>query len=122
MTKSLALVFLLACGPSITETRMMSAPPREAGCALELVHADITQVSFNQTWDVLGYVSLVDRGGQDPAAEANRALVRPRACAMGGTSIAVALASTSMTAMGSGSGLVYMVLRPKAPPAAATTF
>lgn len=116
MTTCAPLLFLLACTPAITETRMMSAPPREAYCKLELVAADITQVSFNQSWDVLGYVSLVDRGGLDPAAEQNREQVRPRACAMGGTSIAVALSSTSATAMGTGSGVVYMVLRPKATP------
>jgi len=121
----LLLIALVACGPKsgISETTMIQAPAREASCALQLVQADITQMSFNQTWDVLGYVTLLDHSIQDPAAEENRALVRPRACAMGGTSIAVALNSANTNQLGqSGSGIVYMVLRPKAAPAAPTAF
>lgn len=91
----------------------MHAPSREANCALELAHVDITSMSFNQEWEVLGYVSLLDYSVQDPAAAENRALVRPRACAMGGTSVAVAINATNTNQLGQqGSGLVYMVLRP----------
>ncbi len=72
---------LSACGPKvgINETRMVFAPSRPANCDLQLVQVDITAFEFNQTWEVLGYVILLDRGMQDPAAEENRKLVRPRA-------------------------------------------
>ncbi len=122
---SFSLLVLAACGPKagINETRMVPAPPREPSCGLELVQVDVTQPSFNATWDVLGYVTLLDRGTQDPADPGNRALVRPRACTMGGTAVAVAMNSASTNKLGqTGSGLVYMVLRPKTASAAPTTF
>jgi len=117
------LLALAACGPAISETTMMKAERREANCTLELVQVDITQVSFNQTWDVLGYVTLHDHEAADPVAEENRKLVRPRACAMGGTSIAIAMATTTTAPNGQqGGGLMYMVLRPKAAVATPSAF
>jgi hypothetical protein len=114
---------LAACGKAaISEHRMIHAPPRAANCELALVEVDITSMTFNQTWDVLGYVSLLDRGTQDPNAAENRALVRPRACAMGGTTIALSQNATNETMLGTGSGVSYMVLRPKSAPAAPTAF
>jgi len=107
---------LLACGPKagVFETRMLHAPPREPTCQLELVQVDIAAIGFNQEWDVLGYVSFVDRGVQDPFAQENRELLRPRACAMGGTSVAIALNGAGQNRMGrQGSSISYMVLRPK---------
>lgn len=100
----------------------MHAPPRPADCSLDLVEADITSLSFNQTWDVLGYVTFVDEGSQDPMSEENRELARPRACKMGGTSIAIAMNSTSTNQLGQqGSGVTYMVLRAKASASAQPT-
>jgi hypothetical protein len=118
MKHALAIVIACsaACGPKagITETRMIHAPPRDAACKLELVTVDITSVTFNQQWDVLGYVTFLDRGAQDPFAKENRELLRPRACAMGGTSVAIAMNGMGQNAVGQqGSGVAYMVLRPK---------
>ena len=119
----LAVGLATGCGPGISESRMVQAPARESNCALELVTVDITSMAFNQTWETLGFVTLSDTGVLDPTAEKNRALVRPRACAMGGTSITVAINATNTNQMGQqGSSLMYMVLRPKSatppPPAA----
>lgn len=103
----------------IGETRMVQVPPREPNFALELVTVDTTATTFNQQWEVIGYVAMGDTSAQDPAAEENRAIVRPRACAMGGTSVAVAGNSTATGPLGNqGSALVYMILRPKPEPAA----
>ena len=113
---SLALLTLSACGPKagISETRMASAPAREPTCDLDLVSVDITAFSFNQEWEVLGYVTLSDHGVQDPNATENRELVRPRACAMGGTAVAVAVTGMEENRAGrKGSSIAYMVLRPK---------
>ena len=108
-----------ACAPTtVTETRMMQAPARPASCTLALVQADLASPTFNQTWDILGYVTLTAPSSSDPAAESNRAEVRPRACAMGGTSVGVAIAAAN----GAGSSLMYIVLRPKQPPAGPSTF
>lgn len=124
MMLSALLVAATGCGKSaITETRMISAPARAADCELDLVTVDITDLNFNRTWDVLGYVTLSDTSAQDPAAPENRALVRPRACGMGGTSVAVATNATSTGMLGqTGSGVSYMVLRPKAAPAESEQF
>jgi hypothetical protein len=123
MKTTIAFALVIAAGCStVSETRMLAAPPREASCALDLVQADITSPAFNQTWDTLGYVTLSKPAAQDPAAEANRSVVRPRACAMGGTAIAVALNSANQTAFGTGSSLAFMVLRPKQAALAPTRF
>ncbi len=106
----------LSSGPNVSETRMVQAPPLPPTCQLQLVSVDITQISFNQTWEVLGYVTLMTDAAQDPSAESNKALVRPRACAMGGTAIAIAMNAGNAA----GSGLVYMVMHPEPPPATGT--
>jgi len=119
-------MLLAACGSksAITETRMVHAPAREMSCPLELVQVDVTSSDFNKQWDVLGHVTLMGRGTQDPMAEENRSLVRGRACNMGGTAIGVAMNSTNTNQLGQqGSAISYMVLRPKATaPAAPTAF
>ncbi len=116
----LGLAVLGGCASSnqIVETRMMQAPPRPADCTLAMVQAEMSSPSFNQTWDILGYVTLTDASSTDPAAEDNRKRVRPRACAMGGTSVGVAVAA----ATSGGSSIGYIVLRPKQAPAGPSTF
>jgi hypothetical protein len=107
-------VLLAACAPSITETRMAQEPPREATCKLDLISADITSPSFMQQWELVGYVIAHD--ASDPNAPATHDEVRPHACAMGGTAIALAMAP------GQGGGIAFMVLHPKAAAGGATTF
>ncbi|HEY0254438.1 MAG TPA: hypothetical protein VGC41_23080, partial [Kofleriaceae bacterium] len=106
----------VACAPKVgtSEVRMIAAPPREASCKLEMVSVDITSIHFNQQWDVLGYVTFLDTGQQDPFAESNKQLVRPRACAMGGSAVAIGMQAMGANQMNqTGSGISYMVLRPK---------
>jgi hypothetical protein len=110
------LVLLSACSPKagISEVRMIHVAPREPGCKLEMVEADITSINFTQQWDVLGYITFADRGQQDPFSEENKQLVRPRACAMGGTSVAIAMNATNTNQLNQqGSGISYMVMRAK---------
>lgn len=118
--KQSLVAFLLfvssGCGPKdiISENRMLYAPPREETCALELIQVDMTSITFNQQWDMLGFVSFGDREIQDPYAQENRDLLRPRACAMGGTAVAVVGNASARGMFGyEGSSIVYMVLRPK---------
>jgi len=114
---ALIALSLAACAPKagMSEIRMIAAAPREPNCKLEMVEVDITAVEFNQKWDVLGYVTMMDRGQQDPFSEENKQLVRPRACAMGGTSVAIGMNATNTNKLNQqGSGISYMVLRPKA--------
>lgn len=110
-----ALVFAAACGGTgyVNETRMSMAPARPASCPIEYQQVDFTAVSFNETWEVLGYVSLGNPGSADPASPKVQAQVRPRACAMGGTVYTLALNSSTQGAFGGGTAMAFMVLRPK---------
>ena len=120
MKALLAALVLAACAPSVqvTETRMIPAPAREASCTLAFVQAEMSSPQFNATWDVLGYVTLTGADSPDPAAEANKKRVRSHACAMGGTSVGIAIAASNSA----GSSIGYIVLRPRLGPANPTTF
>ena len=123
MGRGLAIAIALALGAcasrsNVTETRMLQAPARETSCTLAFVQVDLTSMTFNQTWDILGYVTLSGPSSPDPLAEDNRKVARPRACAMGGTSIGVAIAASNAA----GTSIAYIVLRPKQAHAAPSTF
>ncbi len=109
----LAMGLVVGCGPAISETRMSFAPPREATCTLEFVQAGPETMMMNGPWELLGHVVLRESGVTDPMAPRYRDIVRPRACAMGGTAIAIMMSSSNQFAMGSGSGTIYGVLRPR---------
>ncbi len=94
-------------------TRMMAAPPREAGCALEFVQASIMDLSPMGKYDVLGYVTVQQLAVADPFAEENRRIVRPRACELGGKAVAIMMSSASMGQLANASATVYAVLREK---------
>ncbi|HVY30947.1 MAG TPA: hypothetical protein VHB79_30515 [Polyangiaceae bacterium] len=113
-TGSLSVVALLACacGPAINETRVQSYPSRREKCELEFIKLDMNDLSSPQgTWQVVGYVTVGDTGALDPFSEGNRAIVRPRACGMGGEGVAIMLNSSTTTALQTGSSISYAVLR-----------
>jgi hypothetical protein len=115
--------FAIGCGgPAIRSVFVMApAPPRPDNCPLQLVSVDQTKV--NETWQMLGTVA-VDGKDLDPGSAEVRALVRPRACAMGGTSISLWIQTVDERS--GGTLLNFMVLRPKpteaAPAPAPTAF
>ena len=119
------LLAVFGCAPELANvTRMMAAPPREAGCALEFVQASIMDLSPMGKYDILGYVTVSQLAAADPYAEENRKIVRPKACELGGKSVSIMLSSTSTGAFGAqASGTVYAVLREKSTaPAAPQAF
>jgi hypothetical protein len=122
MQKTLLVLSLLAlgvgCGPSISEVRMIAAPPREPTCELEFLNLTIEQLSPAGTHEILGDVVLAQSGIQDPYQPKYRDIVRPRACAMGGEAVTILNAATSSSAMGSGSTTVYAIVRKRAAPSA----
>lgn len=119
-------VFAIGCsGQMVSQSQMMAAPPRPDDCALELVQADMMELSpMGTKWDFLGTVVVSKRwsGSLDPSDEGLRALIRPKACQLGGTSVALMQNVSSSSAMGSGAGIVFAVLRPKQAPGAPTKF
>jgi len=120
----LSFVTLAACATklSVFETRMIAAAPRPSNCALAFVSVDMSTPSAT-AWETLGWIQFSDVGVQDPMAEENRALVRPRACAMGGTAVTLGASSVGQGVRpGETSSIVYAVLRPVGAAPAPTVF
>lgn len=102
----------VGCGPSISEMRTVNAPARDPNCSLEFIKANMTELSSGTgQWELLGQIVLQEEGVQDPFAERYRAIVRPRACAMGGEAVAIVMSATSEGLTTSGSATSYGVLR-----------
>lgn len=92
--------------------RTVNAPARDANCSLEFIKANMTELSSGTgQWELLGQIVLQEEGVQDPFAERYRAIVRPRACAMGGEAVAIVMSATSEGLTTSGSATSYGVLR-----------
>jgi hypothetical protein len=90
---------------------MSSYPPRDKNCALEFVKLDNQTMSGQGPWEVIGQVGIGDTGTQDPYDEKLKAIVRPRACGMGGEAVAIMMTAGTQTALSSGSAVTYAVLR-----------
>lgn len=121
-----ALVFVVAavsaCGTMVSETRMAQYPSRGDDCALEFVQTTVADLAPGSTWEVVGYVVVSETGVADPFAEKYRALVRPRACAMGGEAVTIMQSSTGGGMAGmSGSSVNYAVIKHPSSEAAAPT-
>jgi hypothetical protein len=114
------LSLLAGCGPNVMETRMASAPPRPEGCELQFLQLKIEDLApMIGTYDLLGNVTLFERGVQDPFQQKYKDIVRPRACAMGGEGVTILNQATTMSMMGGGSSVVYAVVRKRPAPGAA---
>ena len=103
---------------------MLQVPPREEACALEFVQTSISDLAPGGAWEVVGYVVVNETGVADPFAEKYRALVRPRACAMGGEAVTIMQSATGMGMAGmQGSSVNYAVIKkPSTTTAAPTAF
>lgn len=125
---ALAVTFLLAnCSPQmVAVSQMMVVPPRPDNCPLELVQASMMELSpMGTKWDVLGMVTIAQghASGLDPSSEEVRAIIRAKACHLGGTSVALMSNSSAAGPMGgSAAGITFAVLRPKQAAAAPTQF
>jgi hypothetical protein len=108
-----AAVWLLAgCGPNVSEVRTVTAPPRESNCSLQFIKINMNELSAGTgEWEILGQIVLQEEGVRDPFAERYRAIVRPRACAMGGEAVAIVMSATSQGLTTSGTATSYGVLR-----------
>jgi hypothetical protein len=106
--------FVVGCGPSVSEMRMVGVPPKPAGCPLEFLQLSMEQISPaspSYSYEVIGHVMVFESGVQDPFQEKYRALVRERACTMGGEAVAIVQQATNSTMMASGTGIDYAVVR-----------
>jgi hypothetical protein len=87
---AVAIVALTACFPAVTEMRMAFLPARASDCAIAWLPRTPSHAK-----SPVGVVTLY-RGvpAGDPLAAPVRAVVGPRACAMGGQTVAFVTAST----------------------------
>lgn len=111
-----------ACGTMVSETRMAQYPSRGEDCSLEFVQTTVADLAPGSTWEVVGYVVVSETGVADPFAEKYRALVRPRACAMGGEAVTIMQSGTGSGMAGTqASSVNYAVIKRPATEAAAPT-
>lgn len=112
---AIALAGCVSTTPEVgSVTRMTYAPPRDRTCDLQFVQPSMLELSPLGHYDVLGYVNIHQLAAADPYAEANRQLVRPRACELGGTAVSIMISATNTSSYGDASATVYAVLREKA--------
>jgi len=92
-----AVASIAACAPQLVDVRMgVPRAARAPDCDLTVVSA--TDMATLAKYDQIGVVNLSNaEAGTDPLAPEVRAIVRPRACAMGGEAISV-MASGDITA------------------------
>ncbi len=104
---------LFACGPSVGEARLVSAPFKPPTCDLDFLELKIEDVAPGGKYELLGHVMLAQEGIRDPLNPKYRAQVRPRACAMGGEAVGILLMGRSMpgTFSAGGTSIDYAVVR-----------
>lgn len=113
---TLLFLFITGCSTTrVSDSRVLFLEAREPNCALDFRQLDIQELSPMGEWDVVGYVTISEAGDARPGSEEHRKIVRPRACAMGGTAIAIMQSTTSSApaALQTSSGIIYAVIRPK---------
>jgi len=101
----------IGCGPDIKERRLGFYPSREPRCSLEFVQADMRMMGPSGPWEVVGYISISEKHISDPFSEKYRAIVRPRACRMGGEAVTIMQAASRESGHGSTTGTTWGVLR-----------
>ncbi len=113
MMRSFFLLLLAACGPSVSEARLVVAPSRPHDCKLVFLELEMKDVVPGGPWEILGHVALGESGEQDPLSPEYREEVRPRACRMGGEAVAILMTATSSGSVLSrgGTSVDYVVVR-----------
>jgi hypothetical protein len=90
VTSGLAIGCGGAGAPAVGEVRMVVLPARAANCELELVSVQPDDMAPGHRfgsggqYQMIGAITLGLARGTDVMSEPIRALIRPRACAMGG--------------------------------------
>jgi len=106
-----ALACLVGCGPTFSEARLASYPPRSDNCELDFVDATRAEMSPGGKWRVVGFVSVDGLGKVDPFSAQNKELVRPRICRLGGVAVARAADGMDGAPATTPSAITYAALR-----------
>ena len=106
-----ASALVAGCGPTFSQARLASYPPRSENCELDFIDATRADMSPGGKWRVVGYVSVEGLGKADPLSPQNRTLSRPRICQLGGVAAALAPDGMPGTPSTSGPAITYAALR-----------
>jgi hypothetical protein len=101
------LGLLFACGPAVSEGRLVQAPPKPDNCELRFL--EFEGGTITNAFEVLGHVYLKEPKKQDPLSVSYKHIVHARACAMGGEAVTLDAEAPG------GSSVSYAVLRAKLP-------
>ncbi len=125
-----------AGAPAVGEVRMVVLPARPANCELELVSIQPDDMAPGHRfggggqYQMIGAITLGLTQGTDVMSEPIRALIRPRACAMGGEVVSLlatgdaghyAITSTSITTV-TQTDAAFTVWGPRAAPSGPQKF
>lgn len=86
-------------------------PPREQACSLDIVKVTLAETMEGGPWELVGHVYVSAQAQADPFSAEYMAVVRPRACAMGGEAFGILSATTNDTNLVAGSTTDYVVVR-----------
>ena len=99
------------CGPTFSEARLASYPPRSDDCELDFIDATRSDMSVGGKWRIVGYVSVEGADKANPMSAENRSLVKPRLCRLGGVAAAVAPIGMPGTPIVAEHALTFAALR-----------
>jgi hypothetical protein len=118
---AMAMTCAIGCGPNISETRMAYFPPKAEGCNLEVINKALASgENFalpDSPYEIVGMIGLGENGTQDPFSDRYMAIVRPRACKMGGDAISLMASQTTNQYITNATGTAYVVLHKRGEPA-----
>jgi hypothetical protein len=100
---AMAMLLLTGCGaPAVGEVRMGAPhPAKDASCALEFVAVSAGDMApgakfgSGGKYEMIGAVNIGAKEGTDAMSAEVRALVRPRACRMGGEVVSLLATGTA---------------------------
>ncbi|WP_394826072.1 hypothetical protein [Pendulispora albinea] len=107
ITMAISAVFQLACGPAVGEARIGAPrPPKPENCTLQF--ASISDTDTQQggkfgaggEYEGIGVVMIGADEGTDAMSEKIREIVRPKACAMGGEMLSLAVSGVGANRRG----------------------
>lgn len=109
-----ALMCLSACAPNVSVGRFAHRPARTNGCKLDFIRDNVQSITLQNKLQMIGTVTIQDDGIVDPLAPKYRDIVRPQACALGGTAVGLLVSHTNEEPLAiDSSSMVYAVFAPK---------
>ena len=82
---------LSGCSAPVTESRWVFAPEKPKTCDLALLQPTQAELSSTARFEILGQITIANGDPNNPFDKKYRDEIPPRACAMGGEAVAIAI-------------------------------